>query len=187
MGYFCVSLYSLQLIIKNNKVASLMSRYRRQTVRDHKQYFSYIVEISSTGGGNQSTSKKPLTCPKPLINFSCSNHWLHMFCAVLKELHEFGSLYFIKDNITCQSYMTFIRQFVYGTYSSKMPNLIVFGQTRPGLDPTIYRTYGEHANNYATDAVATRMCFLVGSILSLSKNCSVGMGYLCVSLYSLKL
>jgi hypothetical protein len=32
MGYFCVSLYSLKLIIKNNKVASLMSRYRRQTV-----------------------------------------------------------------------------------------------------------------------------------------------------------
>ena len=43
-----------------------------------------------------------------------------MLCTVLKELHEFGSMYFTKDKITCQSYMTFMRQFVYGTYSSKM-------------------------------------------------------------------
>ena len=33
-------------------------------------------------------------------------------------------------------------------------NFIVFGMTRPGLEPTIYRTQGEHANHYATDAVA---------------------------------
>ena len=32
-------------------------------------------------------------------------------------------------------------------------NFIVFGLTRPGLEPTIYRTRGEHANHYATDAV----------------------------------
>ena len=32
-------------------------------------------------------------------------------------------------------------------------NLIVFGFTQPGLEPTIYRTRGEHANHYATDAV----------------------------------
>ena len=32
-------------------------------------------------------------------------------------------------------------------------NFIVFGMTRPGLEPTIYRTRGEHANHYATDAV----------------------------------
>jgi hypothetical protein len=31
--------------------------------------------------------------------------------------------------------------------------MIVFGLTRPGLEPTIYRTRGEHANDYATDAV----------------------------------
>ena len=30
---------------------------------------------------------------------------------------------------------------------------IVFGLTRPGLKPTIYRTRGEHSNHYATDAV----------------------------------
>ena len=32
-------------------------------------------------------------------------------------------------------------------------NFIVFGLTRPGLEPTIYHTRGEHANHYATDAV----------------------------------
>jgi hypothetical protein len=32
-------------------------------------------------------------------------------------------------------------------------NLNVFGLTRPGLEPTIYRTRGEHTNHYATDAV----------------------------------
>ena len=32
-------------------------------------------------------------------------------------------------------------------------NLIIFGLTRAGLEPTIYRTRGEHANLYATDAV----------------------------------
>jgi hypothetical protein len=37
----------------------------------------------------------------------------------------------------------------------------VFGLTRPRLEPTIYRTRGEHANYYATDAVnnlAVRGC-----------------------------
>jgi hypothetical protein len=32
-------------------------------------------------------------------------------------------------------------------------NFIVFGLTRRGLDPTIYRTRVEHANHYTTDAV----------------------------------
>ena len=29
----------------------------------------------------------------------------------------------------------------------------VFGLTRPGLKPTIYRTWGKYANHYTTDAV----------------------------------
>jgi hypothetical protein len=33
-------------------------------------------------------------------------------------------------------------------------NFIVFGLTRSGLEPTIYRTCGKHANHYTTDAVA---------------------------------
>jgi hypothetical protein len=32
-------------------------------------------------------------------------------------------------------------------------NFIVFGFTRPGLEPTIYRTQGEHPNHYTSDAV----------------------------------
>jgi hypothetical protein len=32
-------------------------------------------------------------------------------------------------------------------------NFIVFGLTQPGLEPTIYCTRGEHANQYATNAI----------------------------------
>ena len=32
-------------------------------------------------------------------------------------------------------------------------NFIVFGLTRPGLEPMIYRTRGKHPNHYTTDAV----------------------------------
>jgi hypothetical protein len=31
--------------------------------------------------------------------------------------------------------------------------ILVFGLTRPMLEPTIYRTWDEHTNHYATDAV----------------------------------
>ena len=30
-------------------------------------------------------------------------------------------------------------------------NFLVFGMTRSGLEPTIYRTRGMHANHYTTD------------------------------------
>jgi hypothetical protein len=36
-------------------------------------------------------------------------------------------------------------------------NFKVFGLTRPGFQLTIYRTQGEHANKYATDAVDIRI------------------------------
>jgi hypothetical protein len=36
---------------------------------------------------------------------------------------------------------------------------IVFGLTRSGLELTIYRTRGEHANHYVTDAVTKSSCF----------------------------
>jgi hypothetical protein len=32
-------------------------------------------------------------------------------------------------------------------------NFNVFGFTRAGLEPTIYRNRGEHANHYTTDVV----------------------------------
>ena len=36
-------------------------------------------------------------------------------------------------------------------------NFIVFGLTRSGLEPTIYRTRGEHTNHYTTDAVSLKL------------------------------
>jgi hypothetical protein len=33
-------------------------------------------------------------------------------------------------------------------------NAACFGLTRPGLEPTIYRTQGKYANHYATDAIS---------------------------------
>ena len=38
-------------------------------------------------------------------------------------------------------------------------NFIVFGLTRPEHEPTIYRTRGEHANHYTTDAVCLLLTF----------------------------
>jgi hypothetical protein len=35
-----------------------------------------------------------------------------------------------------------------------MPIFILFGLTRPVLELTIYRTRGEHADHYVTDAVS---------------------------------
>jgi hypothetical protein len=32
-----------------------------------QQYFSYIVAVSIIGGGNQSTGRKPLTCPENIL------------------------------------------------------------------------------------------------------------------------
>ena len=58
-------------------------------------------------------------------------------------------------------------------------NFIVFGLTQSGLEPTIYRTHGEHANQYSTDAVLyfpnpswtnfineMYLCFLILSIIN---------------------
>ena len=39
-------------------------------------------------------------------------------------------------------------------------NFIVFGLTRPGIDPTIYRNRGEHANNHTNDTFLTIMTAL---------------------------
>jgi hypothetical protein len=41
---------------------------------------------------------------------------------------------------------------VYLAEKQQIP-ILVFGLTQSGLEPTIYRTRGEHANNYATNAV----------------------------------
>jgi hypothetical protein len=40
-----------------------------------------------------------------------------------------------------------------GYYNRTNTNFIVFGLTRSGLEPTIYRTRGEHDNHYTNGAV----------------------------------
>ena len=61
-------------------------------------------------------------------------------------------------------------------------NFIVFGLTRPGLEPTIYRTRGERTNHYATNEVTNYMQFTLTStnilykafqIFELVKHCSL--------------
>jgi hypothetical protein len=48
--------------------------------------------------------------------------------------------------------------FLYITYHCIIGsvNIIVFGLTRYGLEPTIYRIRGKHANHDTTDAVITK-------------------------------
>jgi len=36
-------------------------------------------------------------------------------------------------------------------------NVIVYGWTQPGVQPTIYRTHGEHASQYTTDVSANQV------------------------------
>jgi hypothetical protein len=45
-------------------------------------------------------------------------------------------------------------------------NLIVFGLTRLGLQPTIYRTLGEHVNRYATDDVVMGSFYFLFYVLN---------------------
>ena len=44
--------------------------------------------------------------------------------------------------------------------------ILVFGLTRPGLEPTFYRSRGEHANHYATDAVDNVEDMISGNTVS---------------------
>ena len=46
-------------------------------------------------------------------------------------------------------------------------NFIVFGLTWPGLEPTIYRIRGEHANHYTTDAVEVSLNPAHGEVYSI--------------------
>ena len=43
-------------------------------------------------------------------------------------------------------------------------NVIVFGLTRPGLEPTIYHTRGEHSNRYATDTFVKKPTLIINLI-----------------------
>jgi hypothetical protein len=52
-------------------------------------------------------------------------------------------------------------------------NFIFFYLTRPGLVPTIYRTQGEPANHYATDAVPFFILFLLIFLIKISYCSSI--------------
>jgi hypothetical protein len=49
-------------------------------------------------------------------------------------------------------------------------NFIVFGFTQPGLELTIYRDRGEHANHYVTDAFEHCLFFWSNRVTLLSKK-----------------
>jgi hypothetical protein len=57
-----------------------------------------------------------------------------------------------KDNVTFYHHLAGLVQSGPHNHPTNT-NFIVFCLTRPRLVPTIYRTRGEHANHYATDAV----------------------------------
>ena len=48
-------------------------------------------------------------------------------------------------------------------------NFLVFGLTRPGREPTIYRTGSEHANHYTIDVVDKQIvrCSLISNLMAL--------------------
>jgi hypothetical protein len=54
---------------------------------------------------------------------------------------------------------------------------MVFGLTRPGLDPTIYRTQSEQANHYATDAVRYNWNIIESGIKHHNHNPSISPQY----------
>ena len=61
--------------------------------------------------------------------------------------------------------LLFLLDAAYGEATNS--NSIVFGLTRLGLEPTIYRTQDQHANHYTTDAV---LCYW---ILELFQQCGI--------------
>jgi hypothetical protein len=50
-------------------------------------------------------------------------------------------------------------------------NFTVFGLTRSRLEPTIYRTWGEHANHYTTEAVLVKTSSSPSEATCLSMDC----------------
>ena len=54
-------------------------------------------------------------------------------------------------------------------------NVIAFALTRPRLESSIYRTRGEHANHYTTDAFLVKYIYILYSV-SFSGKGSMGTG-----------
>jgi hypothetical protein len=54
-----------------------------------------------------------------------------------------------------------------------IPIFLFFGLTRPGLEPTVYRTRGEHANLYSTDAITVAGMLRIRSCFTLWRQMGV--------------
>jgi hypothetical protein len=64
------------------------------------------------------------------------------------------------------SFFFFLKRLLSGKATNT--NFIVFGLTRPGLEPTIYRTLGQHSNHYTSDALnKNEICFMTMNINTL--------------------
>ena len=53
-----------------------------------QQYFSYIVAVSFTGGGNRSTQRKPSTCRQSLTNYHILLYRAHLTMNGVSTLAE---------------------------------------------------------------------------------------------------
>jgi hypothetical protein len=62
--YVQVKLHAIFLMRK----IGLPPKDRDLLSRDPQKYFTYTMKLSFTGGGNQSTGRKPPTCPMSLTN-----------------------------------------------------------------------------------------------------------------------
>ena len=56
-------------------------------------------------------------------------------------------------------------------------DFVIFGLTWPWLEPTIYRTQGEHANHYAIDAVLIILNNIYGGIVTVFASSMVDCGF----------
>jgi hypothetical protein len=78
----------------------------------------------------------------PLARWANNSQWVDM------SLHS-DTLFWFRAN---QS-LLFLLNAAFLAEKQQITNVIFFCLTRPQFVPTIYRTWGEHANHYATDAV----------------------------------
>jgi hypothetical protein len=84
-----------------------------------------------------------------------------------KTFQLFGFLNFLLQKLVYSQFLDFV------VGEATNTNFIVFVLTRSRLEPTIYRTRGEHANTNTTDAVANEgFTSYIGMYLGVAYTCS---------------
>ena len=108
------------------------------------------------------------------VRFVLDQHvWLDFYSASSLKLQSadsmlFRSLRYIIPNPR-QPIFALTPQFCVISGKQQIPVLLVFGLIWPGLEPTIYRTRGEHVNYYTIDAVKIiRLIWFFGVLTPLS-------------------